>query len=100
MERLKLVDAFGDVEEDTLKALSARAAEEYAKDLSEALTETLGEIVGIIGGAAAMLLVRLIWRVSDSVSSKLDALIREPLKTGLRVANESLVNDRLKMTHS
>jgi hypothetical protein len=33
--------------------------------------------------------VRLIFKVSDSISSKLDALSREPIETDLRVANES-----------
>ena len=37
------------------------------------------------------LILRLIFKVSDSISSTLiiDALSREPIETGLRVANES-----------
>jgi len=89
IERLKLVDACEDVASETVKALGTKAAEEYAKDLGDAFAKILPEIAGSIGGTAGKLIVRLIFKVSDSISSKLDALTREPFNTGLRVANES-----------
>jgi hypothetical protein len=91
IEGLKIGESLEEVTSDSLKAAVSQAVEELIKDsVSEASAQILSAIAGSVGGVGAKVLVRMLLRISDSVSAKLNTICREPFETGMRVAQEAL----------
>jgi hypothetical protein len=91
IDRLKLVETFEEIAPDTLKAIASKAAEELLKEVATGITASvLSELAGGLSFGAGKILIMLLFRVSDKVLVRLEALYREPFETGMRVASEAL----------